>query len=152
MATNGQTYILLNYLQQNREYDSLTIEKESITFDGKTINLEGFDVEKFLSENKNFVRDVSSLPMDDVFNIIKIHVDYSNVLRKQEEKNKQEEEEKARQEMEALIYSNPSFAKFQIFNNIDSLDYKKSFLKYSDDRGENFVFQDVTPKTFMEEN
>ncbi len=134
--------ILVEYLKQNPEFELITMNKEQITFSGVTINLKDFDVEKFLQESNNLINDMATLPMKDVFNIIKIHVDYSNMMKKYEE-------EKAQKMVDDVIENSPSLRNFHIFKKLDNFGYQKSFLQYTDSKGINYVLEDVSEKEFM---
>ena len=72
MKQDSKIHLLVSYLSQNPEFDSLVIQGDTISYGGRTINLEGFDIEKFLSESNRLINDMPNLEIEHVFNIIKL--------------------------------------------------------------------------------
>lgn len=133
----NKLYLLTSYLEKNNEFDKLTIGQNSITFEGKTIDFTDFDIEKYINDSSKLISDIDVLPMSDVFKIIKLHVDYARVA-------KRLEEEQAALAVEKCTEQAPVLNKFHVFINFDNFGYDKSFLKYMDESGRVYVFQDVT--------
>ncbi len=142
MKQDSKIHLLVSYLSQNPEFDSLVIQGDTISYGGRTINLEGFDIEKFLSESNRLINDMPNLEIEHVFNIIKLHVDVANT-------QKRIAEEEAKKMMDNVVSNNPSLSKFHIFNNVGTFGNKKSFLKYTDPNGNNYVLEDVSYRDFL---
>ena len=80
--------------------------------------------------------------MIDVIKIIKLHVDYENLL-------KRIREEQAKDAIEELVTTQPFLANFHVFKNIDRYGYQKSFLRYKDPNGINYIFENVSQVDFL---
>ena len=142
MQPNSSFDLLVGYLRKNSQFDNLVIQGETISYNGRTIDLEGFDVERFINESEKLINDMSTLEIEHVFNIIKLHVDMANM-------KKRLEEEEAKKMMDNFISNNPSLSRFYVFKNVGNFGDKKSFLKYTDINGNNYVLEGVTHKDFL---
>ena len=135
-------YLLTDQLKDHPEYEFLTIKPGELVYAGVSIDFNGFDVEKFINDSEYFLSQMSTLPMKDVFKIIKLHVDYANLLKKIRE-------ESAKKVLDDMMAVNPPLANFQIFKNRVN-GTVKSFLKYKDKNGVNYIYENVSEEDFLD--
>ena len=148
-------YLLTNYLSVNKEFTeklnkSIFIGDNTISIDGKVIDFTGFDIKKFLNESPKLINDMESLSMNDVYNIIKIHVDYSNMLKELTEKQNKEAKKQAKEMVDNIISHNPALSNLHLFDKRDSFGNEIGYLHYVDEKGENKVLANVNEGDFIE--
>jgi len=136
-------YLLVNYLSLNSGFQRLAIGKNTISLDGKVIDFTGFDIKNFLNQSGRLINDMESLSIEDVFNIIKLHVDYSNMLKRFADKQ-------AKEMVDNIINKDSSLKNLHLFNKKDNLGNEMGFLHFVDDRGENHVLSNISDRDFLE--
>lgn len=136
-------YLLVNYLSLNSDFQRLAIGKNTISLDGKVIDFTDFDIKKFISQSEKLLNDMQMLSIEDVFKIIKLHVDYAHMIQRLAE-------EEAKQMVDNIVKNDPSLSNLHLFNQKDNFGKDIGFLHYVDEKGNNRILADVTEKEFLE--
>ena len=136
-------YLLVNYLSLNSDFQRLAIGKNTISLDGKVIDFTDFDIKKFISQSEKLLNDMQMLSIEDVFKIIKLHVDYAHMIQRLAE-------EQAKQMVDNIVKNDPSLSNLHLFNQKDNFGKDIGFLHYVDEKGNNRILADVTEKEFLE--
>ena len=136
-------YLLVNYLSLNSDFQRLAIGKNTISLDGKVIDFTNFDIKKFISQSEKLLNDMQMLSIEDVFKIIKLHVDYAHMIQRLAE-------EQAKQMVDNIVKNDPSLSNLHLFNQKDNFGKDIGFLHYVDEKENNRILADVTEKEFLE--
>ena len=113
------TYGLLGEIQ---------IQGTKLIYQGNVLDLKNLNINYFLEQNPNFIRDLPNMTPEAVFNIIKIHATYANGEKEQKEKKAKE-----------YIETTPILKPFSIVKRTDNERVEHSYIHYVDNNGVNHI-------------
>ena len=113
------TYGLLGEIQ---------IQGTQLIYQGNVLDLKNLNINYFLEQNPNFIRDLPNMTPEAVFNIIKIHATYANGEKEQKEKKAKE-----------YIETTPILKPFSIVKRTDNERVEHSYIHYVDNNGVNHI-------------
>ena len=113
------TYGLLGKIQ---------IQGTKLIYQGNVLDLKNLNINYFLEQNPNFIRDLPNMTPEAVFNIIKIHATYANGEKEQKEKKAKE-----------YIETTPILKPFSIVKRTDNERVEHSYIHYVDNNGVNHI-------------
>ncbi len=113
------TYGLLGEIQ---------VQGTQLIYQGNVLDLKNLNINYFLEQNPNFIRDLPNMTPEAVFNIIKIHATYANGEKEQKEKKAKE-----------YIETTPILKQFSIVKRTDNERVEHSYIHYIDNNGVNHI-------------
>lgn len=160
---NKDMQLLIELLQRNKELNLFVIRGNTITYDGKTIDFENFNISYFLDNNKNFIDNIHRLTPKAIFDILNLHVQFLTKQKEEQEKIKPLSEE----DIKRLSEKYPILKRFHIvtqeltsnkeqnnsvYNEFGTSEYsqdisekrKITHVHYIDEQGINHLLYDTT--------
>ena len=133
---------LVGYLTECPEFSSFNITNTSISYNGQVIDMTDFNIRKFIEKASKFKNSINTLSAEDVFKIIKIHVEFERMQKNSERKNKEAVKE--------IIAKTPSLNNLHPFTNKDAYQDEIEFLQYIDKNGEIHVLSHVSSSEILQ--
>lgn len=133
---NTPISILQDLLKTNPAIQELHFNGNSLIFNGQKLDLTNFNIEEFLKDNPNFYKEITSLSPSSIFNILRLHVLYTEKYRQNIESTKPD--------IEKIQENFPVLQSFFPITNTNQLKQEKRYIRYIDENGQNHLLSDTT--------
>ena len=135
---NGYAF-LTEVLSSREEFKDLKLNGTILSYNGKQINLKNINIDYLLNQNPRFKKELPNLNPEAIFNILKLHLDYTKA-------------ENAKQEKKAKEYidSTPLLKQFAIVKRTDSEKNEYNYIHYKDSNGINHILEGCNYKDLFE--